>query len=428
MCRPVEFPSHERAAMLIADLILTDIQELLTLDPELCSDDNPLGIIRDAAVAIGGGRILWVGPTAQLPAEIENHATERMEVETPVVLPGLVDCHTHLVFAGNRADEFARKIAGEDYMKIAREGGGILATMRAVREASLEELMRNGAVQLRRGLAFGVTTMEIKSGYGLETEAELKQLQAIKELGAIQPVETVPTFMGAHEFPPEYRDRRDAFVDLVIDEMLPAVAEQGIARFCDVFCEQGVFDIEQSRRILERAKELDLIPRLHADEFVDTGGGALAAELGASSADHLMACNPESRARMREAGVVAVALPGVSFFLNKNWLDARVLLDEGLTVAIATDFNPGSSMSQNLWLMAQMGCCRMGMTVPEAIRAVTYNAAKALRMEDRIGSISKGKQADLIGASVAGYAELIYHFGVNHIDWAIKRGGMVWRA
>jgi len=405
-------------------LLLTDIPWLVTVDPARATAEDPLGVIRDAAVLIADGLVRWVGPNHEAVPVGTGGSTRA--VGRGVVLPGFVDCHTHLVFAGNRAGEFARKLAGVPYMQIAAEGGGILATMRAVRQASPEELVRRGLQELAHSLSWGVTTMEVKSGYGLETRAELKQLAAVAELDRRQPIELLATFMGAHEFPPEYRDRREAFVDVLVNEMLPAVVEQGIARYCDVFCEQGVFDLAQTRRILLKAKELGLIPRLHADEFVDLGGAALAAELGAASADHLLAANPESRRAMREAGVVAVLLPGVPFFLNQPWPNGRAMVDEGLTVAVASDFNPGSSMSQNLLLMAQIASCRMRLTIPEAIRAITLNAARALRIDDRVGSIAPGRQADLLLADLDQPEELIYHFGINPFRWVMKRGALVW--
>ncbi len=411
-------------------LILANIRELVTLSGVFSSPENPLGVLRDACVAMDEGVIAYAGDFSSIPASLLD--SEVMDADDLTVMPGLVDCHTHLVFAGNRADEYLMKLSGVPYMEIAQRGGGILATVEATRKASLEELIALGLPRLKRALARGITTVEIKSGYGLDTETELKQLEAIDALSQLQPVEIVPTFMGAHEFPPEFRGdegKKERYVDLLCEEMIPAVAEQGIAVFIDVFCEPGVFSVPQAERILLKGVEFGLIPRLHADEFADGKAASLAARIGAKSADHLQAASIEGLEEMAKAGVVATLLPGVNLSMGKkDFPDAKKMIELGLKIAIATDFNPGSSPTQNLPLVAAFACAFMRVPPQTALAAITANAASALGMQSKIGKIEVGMQADLLGLRADGWADIFYNSGENLTALAIKKGKLEFEA
>jgi imidazolonepropionase len=342
-----------------------------------------------------------------------------------VALPGFVDAHTHMMFAGSREQEFALRCAGATYQQIAEAGGGILNTVRHVREASRRELQRSTARYLLHMLKAGTTTVEIKSGYGLTPESEIKMLEAIREVGEEEMTTVVPTFIGAHAIPPEYRGRSSDYVDLIIDDMLPYVGRKKLAVFCDVFCEQGYFSLEESERILEAGRSCGLLPKIHAEEIVPLGGALVAARVGAVSADHLERVTPEGIDALRAAGVVAVLLPGVSFSLNHGYAPARMLIDAGVPVAIASDFNPGSCMSFSMPLMMTIACTQMRMSPEEALTASTLNAAAAVSLSDRIGSIEVGKNADIILAGVPDYRYLAYHFGTNHVVHTIKNGTLL---
>lgn len=405
------------------DLLIVDIGELVTADPAKTEKDNPLGRIPKAAVGVTGGVIAFAGPEADLPGGARETAKDLFEARGSVVFPGLIDSHTHPVFGGSREDEFARRLKGAPYMQIASEGGGINSTVRHTRAASEEELFIRAKHWLDEMLRWGVTCIEAKSGYGLETETELKQLRVIGRLGETQPMDVVPTFLGAHEFPPEYRDRRDAYVDLVIEEMLPAVIDQGIARFCDVFCEEGVFTIDQTSRILLAASELGLAIRFHAGEFADIGGALLAAEIGAVAADHLSAISGDSIAAMEQSDVIAALLPATSYYLgNGEYAPARRIIDGGVRVVLASDFNPGSAVGCNLPLVANMGCTQMKMTFEEAVLAITRHAADSLLIGDRAGRISPGMQADLLFLDIPRPEYFVYHFGRKHTWKVMKKG------
>ncbi|HEX9636141.1 MAG TPA: imidazolonepropionase [Acidobacteriota bacterium] len=407
--------------MLAADAIVEHCSAVATLSGQ---GSDRLGIVPDGAVALIGERIAWVGRRAELGARVALSAgARRMDAGGALITPGWIDPHTHLIFGGDRADEFERRLRGASYQQIAAAGGGILSTVRATRAAPLEELVERGRRALDRYLDQGVTTLEAKSGYGLELATELKMLEAIRRLAAEHPIELVPTFLGAHEVAPEFRGRTDAYVEQVIEEMIPAVAGRKLARFCDVFCEQGVFDRAQSRRILEAGRAAGLIPKFHADEFVDLGGASLAAELGAASADHLLVANPAGIAAMARAGVVATLLPGTPYFLGLGrYANARAFLAAGVEVALATDFNPGSCMTENLGLVMNLAATQMKLVPAECLRAVTLGAARALGLERSHGSIEAGKQADLALFDVPDYRHLVYHFGVNHCVGVIKAG------
>jgi imidazolonepropionase len=327
-----------------------------------------------------------------------------------------------MMFAGNRAHEFALRSQGATYQQIADAGGGILSTIKNVRAASKKELKRQTVRYLTEMMRHGTTTVEMKSGYGLDLDSEIKMMEAIHELEREEMMTVVPTFIGAHAIPPEYKQNKKAYVQLLIDEMIPYVGKKKMAAFCDVFCEKGYFELEDSERILIEGKNAGLLLKIHADELNPLGGAQLAAKVGAVSADHLEYVTNEGIAALRDAGVVGTVLPGVSFFLNHGYAPARKLIDGGVAVAIASDFNPGSCMSFSMPMMMTIACTQMKMTPEEALTASTLNGAAALNLSSTIGSIEAGKNADLIVANVPDYTFLAYHFGANHIVTTIKNG------
>jgi imidazolonepropionase len=380
-------------------------------------------VLRDGALVVEGERIAWVGPTADLPL-LPPDATI-LDATGQVVLPGFVDSHTHLIFAGTRLDEFEQRLRGMSYQEISAKGGGINATVQCVRQSSREELKALARPRLQRLLEHGVTTVEVKSGYGLTLADELKCLEAIAELNADGPFELLPTFLGAHAVPPEYRHDQCAYVRLLVEDMLPEVARCGLARFCDVFCETGVFGIEESERILDRARALGFALKLHADELTPLGGAELAARLGAVSADHLLCITDAGIDALAASETVATLLPGTAFFLGVDYAPARRLLERGVAVALASDCNPGTCPTENFLLVGSMACLGMKMLPAEALCAMTINAAAALGISDRVGSLEAGKQADLVICDVPDHRELFYHFGINHVRTVVKRGRVV---
>lgn len=405
-------------------ILFTQLHQVITVDPDKITPDNPTGCVPHGAIGIENGAIAWVGPMSEIPPDWE--AVRHVEQRGLVALPGLIDSHTHPVFAGNRADEFEARLSGKTYLEIAQAGGGILKTVSSSREASFEELKQLSQIRLMESMRFGVTTLEGKSGYGLTTASEMKSLEVLKALQTELPLDIRPTFMGAHDIPPEYKGRTDAYVDLVCQEMIPMVAEGDLAEFCDVFCEDGYFSVAQSRRILETGLANGLKPRIHAEEFTDLEGAIMGAELGALSADHLLHLSDKGVAALAQSDTVATLLPGTAFYLRmKDYAPARKLLDAGATVALATDFNPGSCMSQNLQLMMTLGCLQMGMLPHEAIRAVTLNAAKALGLQHDRGSLTPGKRADIAFFRMESVDELLYHYGVNHLAQLWIQGELV---
>ena len=353
-------------------------------------------------------------------------AEQEVDASGGLVTPGFVDSHTHPVFTDLREEEFAVRAAGKSYQEIAAEGGGILSTVRGVRDASEDVLEEKVVRRLNQFLALGTTTVEAKSGYGLSVEDELKSLKAIKKAGERSNVDVVLTFLGAHDFPAEYRERKDEYVSLVCEEMIPTVAEENLAEFCDVFCENGWFDVEQSRKILVTAADYGLKSRLHADEFEDSGAASLAAELRAASADHLMHVSDEGLVKMKEAGVVATLLPGTTFFLGKSeYAPARKILDSGITVALATDYNPGSCFIQSMPIIMNLACLHLDMTVEEVFQAATFGGASALLRQDSVGSIEVGKQADLVIWDLEELPEIAYRAEESRIQKIIKSGELV---
>lgn len=409
------------------DLILYNASQIVTVagrgaERKCGRDMRDIGVIQDGAVAIKDGRIAFVGASDDIDI---SDAERSINAYGKVVLPGFIDSHTHLVFAGAREEEFARRIAGATYAEIAASGGGINTTVKATRAASKVELTEYALHRLDSCLGFGSTTVEIKSGYGLDYESEIKLLEVINELKDLHVVDIVPTFLGAHTIPFDYKERRDDYLALVLDRMLPEVARRGLAEYCDVFVERGAFTVDEARVLFERARALGLPVRVHADQITAGGGSELAADMQAASADHLDHISDEGIERMKAAGTIATLLPGVSLFLGEPMPDARRLIDAGLPVAIATDMNPGSCMSENMQLMMSLAAMQMRMTMEEVITAVTLNAAAALHRADRLGSIEVGKQADLLIFDVPAWQRILYHYGVNHLNTVIKNGMVV---
>jgi imidazolonepropionase len=380
-----------------------------------------LGLIRDAGVLCRDGRIAWVGPMSERSGTLPGDIPE-LDAGGGVVLPGFVDSHTHLLFAGDRADEFGLRSGGATYQQIAEAGGGILHTVESVRAATKKELKRSGSRVCAELLRHGTTTVEAKTGYGLTMDAEVKMLEALNELKAEELITLCPTLLAAHAVPPEFRGRTGEYVDLVCSKMIPYAGRKKLAAFCDVFCESGYFGLADAERILLTGREHGLLPKVHADELTPLGGAELAARVGAVSADHLERISERGIAALAGGGVVAGLLPGVSFFLGHGYAPARALIESGVPVAIASDFNPGSCMSYSMPMMMTIACTQMRMTPEEALVAATLNGAAALGLSAQVGSIEVGKQADLLLAEIPDYRHLAFHFGVNHIRTTIKNG------
>jgi imidazolonepropionase len=411
------------------NLIIRNAAELVTVSgfaAKKGSAMGELGVIHDGAVIIEKGTITGVGTTTEILRPIDPNQYRIIDATGKAVLPGFVDAHTHFIFGGYRAEEFSFRLRGMSYMEIMQRGGGIASSVEATRTATKEELIASGTGRLDRMLSFGVTTVEGKSGYGLDLETEIKQLEAMKTLDACHPVDVARTFLGAHAVPKEYFEKPDRYVDYVIREVLPEVARLGLARFCDVFCEKGVFDLAQSRRLLDAARSLGLALKLHADELTPLGGAQLAAELGAVSADHLLYASEEGIARMAAREVVGVLLPATAFSLREPYAPARSMIEAGLAVALATDFNPGSCFSESIPLVFALATLYMGMTPEEAVTAFTLNGAAALGSAKIIGSIDPGKQGDLVILEFPSYLFLPYHIGVNCVEKVVKRGVVVY--
>lgn len=369
------------------------------------------------------GRIVLI-EEGKPPQHFVNFADDVVDARGKVIVPGFVDAHTHLVHGGSRENELAMKLAGKSYMEI-HEVGGILSTVRATREATEQELIDKALKSLRIMLKNGTTTVEAKSGYGLDLETELKSLKVANKLNKLQPIEIVSTYMGAHATPPEF-DNTDDYLDYMIDRVLPEVKKQNIAEFVDAFCEKGIFSVEQTRRVLQAAKDLGFKIKIHADEIVSFGGAELAAEMGAVSAEHLMAVSDQGIKDMAESGTVAVLLPATSFFLmSANYAPAKKMLEAGVCVAIATDYNPGSSPTENIQQAMWNACFKMKLSPMEIFRAVTINAAKAICREHIVGSLEKGKQADILVLDAPNLEYALYHFGVNSVRQVWKHGKKV---
>ena len=383
-------------------------------------------VYENASVLIEDGHIVAVGDGAEWAKTVP--VDKQIDATGKTVLPGFVDSHTHFVFGGYRADEFLWRMEGMTYMEIMERGGGINNTMKATRNASAEELIEHSMDILEKMLAFGITTVEGKSGYGMDHDTELKQLEVMKELEQRQPVEIVRTFMGAHSIPPEYKGRNEEFLKFLVKEVMPDVKKADLAQFCDIFCEKGVFSIEESRQYLQQAKDMGFDLKIHADEIVTLGGAELGAELGCTSADHLLHASDEGIKALANSDTVATLLPTTAFCLKEPFAPARKMIDAGCAVALATDFNPGSGFTNSVPLMIALGVIYMGMTAEEAITALTLNGAAAVGRADTIGSIEEGKQADIVILQYPSYKFLPYHTGVNIVETVIKKGKVVHQA
>ena len=427
-----------------ADLLIINAAQLLTCasptGPKRGAALTDPGLIVNGALAVRDGQIMAVGTTSELLAMVNDpDSMVTIDAAGKVVLPGFVDPHTHLLWAGDRAEEFELRVAGATYMQIMQAGGGIMNTVRATRAASLDELIEQTLPRLDSMLSHGTTTAEVKTGYGLNTESEIKMLDAIRLLDEEHPMDLVPTFLGAHAVPAEYEGRTDAFVDLIVDEMLPAIADLRYkvetpdseyyvraADFCDVFCEAGVFDVAQSSRILMAARELGLGLKIHADEFEPIGGTTLAVELGAISADHLVCTTDEQLAALATSDTIAVALPGTPFGLgHHSYTRARRLIELGGILALASDLNPGTCWCESMQFIIALACRYLKLTPAEAINAATINSAHALSLGKYVGSLEVGKQADVLVLDVPDYRHLGYRFGTNLVETVVKRGIVV---
>lgn len=416
------------------DLLIHHVRQLVTC----ASPDGPkrgaamqdVGIIEDGAMAIDGDKIVAVGASADLLARFS--AKKSLDATGKVVCPGFVDPHTHVVYAGDRVNEFEMRIKGASYMEIMAAGGGIVSSARAVRAASVEQLVDETRPRLETMLRLGTTTLEAKSGYGLDERSEMNLLAALESLASSQPCTLVPTFLGAHAIPPEYKNDPEGYVRLVIEKMLPQAAAwyaassfkaQGLPFFCDVFCEQNAFTLEQSQRVLEAGQALGLGAKIHADEFTALGGVTLAADLGAVSADHLDVTTPEERARLAASSTVGVVLPAVNFNLGSaHFADARALIDAGAALALSTDINPGSAPCPSMPLVMAISARYQRLLPAETLNASTINAAYAIGMGKRVGSLEVGKQADLLILSTGDYRHLCYQFGGNYVETVVKGG------
>ena len=411
-----------------ADLILKNIGKLVTMQGSssfrVKEEMNKINIIENAYIAVKNGKILAIGVGDEF-GNLCGDDTKIHDAEGLLVTPGLIDSHTHLIHGGSRENEFSMKLNGVPYIEILNNGGGILSTVKATKEASEEELYKKAKKSLDRMLEFGVTTVEEKSGYGLELNTEIKQLEVARVLDKNHPVDLVHTFLGAHAVPEEYKENHKAYIDILVDVMMPKIKDMGLAEFCDVFCEEGVFTIEESEYILQKAKEMGYKLKIHADEIESLGGAELAAKLGCVSADHLMAASDEGIKMMAENNVVANILPATSFNLNKNYADCRKMIDMGAIVSLSSDYNPGSCPSENLQLVMQLGCLHLKMTPNEVLTAVTINAAYAIDRADKIGSIEVGKNADFVVFDARNVEYLMYHFGINHTKKLYKNGNLV---
>jgi imidazolonepropionase len=407
-------------------LLISNIKQLVTVNSrgtrvKSGAAMRDIGVLENASVLVENGVISWIGNAADFRNTLEPDATV-LDGSSLVALPGFVDSHTHALFGGSRENEFALRAEGKTYQEIASQGGGILSSVNATRTATKKELKKAASKRLDAMMKHGTTTVEIKSGYGLNEDAEIKMLEAIAELADEHLATVRTTFLGAHAYPPEFRENHAGYMDMLCDRLLPYVARRKLAHFCDVFCELGYFSVDESRRILETARSFGLALKLHSDEFNSIGGSALAAELEATSVDHLEHISDDAIGKLKSGKTVAVVLPGVSFFLKTPYAPVRALIDAGIPVAIASDFNPGSCMSFSMPLMMTIACTQMGMTPEEAITAATLNGAAALGLSDQVGSIEIGKRADIILYEIPNYRYLAYHFGINLVTTVIKNG------
>ncbi|MDY5211265.1 imidazolonepropionase [Intestinibacter sp.] len=411
-----------------ADLILKNIGKLVTMQGSspfrVKEEMNNVQIIENAYIAVKNGKILAIG-VGDIFGNMVGPNTQIHDAEGLLVTPGLIDSHTHLVHGGSRENEFAMKLNGVPYIEILNKGGGILSTVKSTKQASEKELYNKAKKSLDRMLEFGVTTVEEKSGYGLELNTEIKQLEVARALDQNHPIDLVHTFLGAHAVPVEYKQNHKEYIDILVNKMMPKIKDLGLAEFCDVFCEEGVFTIEESEYILQKAKEMGYKLKIHADEIESLGGAELAAKLSCVSADHLMAASDEGIKMMAENKVVANILPATSFNLNKEYANCRKMIDMGAIVSLSSDYNPGSCPSENLQFVMQLGCLHLKMTPNEVLTAVTINAAYAIDRANEIGSLDVGKNADFVVFDAPNIEYLMYHFGINHTKKVYKNGKLV---
>lgn len=412
----------------VVDLVIKNIGLLASprgTGPQRGEEQGRIAVLEEAFIALRGDKIAAVGEEkdlAQLPVDDD---TVYHDAGGCLVTPGLVDPHTHLIFGGWRQKELSLKLKGVSYLDILDRGGGILSTVKHTREASLEELVQKASKALDTMLAYGTTTCEAKSGYGLNVEDEVKTLRALAQLNHTHQVDVVPTFMGAHALPEEYKNRPADFINLIKKEMIPRVAAEKLAEFNDVFCEDRVFDVPQSRDILETGKRYGLVPKVHADEITPLGGASLAAQVGAISAEHLIHATDEGIADMAAAGVIAILLPGTSLYLDTSFARARTMIERGIPLALATDYNPGSCPTNSLQLIINLACIKYKMTPEEVLTAVTLNAAAAINRSESIGSLEVGKEADIVIWEAPDLDFIAYHFGVNLVKTVVKGGKIV---
>lgn len=411
------------------DWLITGCYQLLTLRgavPRRGRALTELGIIRDGALLVHDDRIVAVGTRRRIEGSRESRRAEKLDLAGRVVLPGFVDSHTHLIFPASRASEYEQRIGGATYEEIAGKGGGIRSSVQALRRASAKELKVRAMVALQRFAAYGTTTIEAKSGYGLDWKSESKILNILYELHQEQPIDIAATFLGAHVVPPEYKGRADAYVSLLTRKWIPNVAMAGLAEFCDVFCDRGSFTVPQARKILTAGRACGLVPRLHAEQLAHTGAARLAIEMRAASADHLEKIDDKDIRALALSNVVCTLLPGCCFHLGlDHYAPARKLIEAGAIVGLATDFNPGTSPTVSMPMILSLGCTQMRMTPAEAISAATINPAYSLRQHDRVGSLEVGKYADFAAFDVADYREIPYYFGVNLCSSTMKRGTII---
>jgi len=412
-----------------ADLLVINANQMCTLRgpkrPRVREELRHLGTVPKAAVAMEAGKIVAVGSTEELKNKVDRRFVEILDASGMTILPGFVDPHTHALFYGSREDEFAMKVQGATYMEILRDGGGIQRTMVATRNATKQQLTSTLSLRLSNMLRYGTTTVEVKSGYGLNTRDELKMLEVIKEVDRRHPATVIPTFLGAHIVPPEFQGRADDYITLMIDEMLPKIEERKLAKYCDVFCEKGVYDTVQSKRLLMKAKEHGLASKMHIDEIEDIGGVGVAVEVGATSVEHLIVTSAPNMKCLGEKGIIGILLPGTPYvMMDDKHPNARALIEHGVPVALGTDMNP-NCWTESMQMVSSLACTQLRMTPEEVITASTINAAYAIGLGDKVGSIEVGKQGDLVLMDGPNYMHLPYRFGTNLVKIVIKSGKVV---
>lgn len=403
-------------------IALKNISSLVTINSngtkfKIGKEMQQIGEIKNGAMVFDE-KIMWTGPNDELDKYLKDNnlkPEKTIDLSGQTVLPGFVDSHTHIVFGGNRSEEFARRLRGVTYQQIAEEGGGIQTTMKGTRKASIDQLTETGRKLAKSAMKYGTTAVEVKSGYGLDTDAELRQLRAITKLKEEMPLHISRTFLGAHDFPPEYKQDRNKYIEIIKNDMLPRVKEENLAEYCDAFIDKGYYTLEEGEKVLRAGLDHGLKLKVHCDELADFGSSQLAASLGAISADHLLFVSDEGIEALRDAGTVATLLPGTAYFIRMPYAPARKLIDRGAIVALSTDCNPGSSFTENMQNILSLSVINMGMTAEEALVAATLNGAHAIEQSEKMGSLEEGKDANFIICNVDSYTDIFYHFGINHV-------------